>query len=101
MLRRRPPFADLVTRQLDLFATDNTGLLRDVDAALRSYDAAPADEAEQRYGDYVDLLDTARDELEEIRDTYARTLDEQAEVAYRDAFDDRARRRFPRIASEL
>ena len=34
------------------------------------------DEAEERYGDFVDLVDTGRDELEEIRDTYAQTLDE-------------------------
>lgn len=101
MLRRRAPFSDLVARQLDLFATDNAGLLHDVDAALRAYDAAPADEAEERYGDYVDLVDTARDELEELRDAYAGTLDGETADAYREAFNDRARRRFPRIGAEL
>jgi hypothetical protein len=98
---RRRPFAELVERQLDLFEREHAGLLRDCEAALRAYRAAPADEAESRYGDVVDLADTGRDALEEIRDSYARTLDEATADEYRVVFNDRARKRFPRFGFEL
>jgi len=99
--RRRPRFGDLVERQLDLFASDHEGLVHDTEAALEAYNTAPKDEAEERYGDFVDLVDTGRDELEELRDTYAGTLDEDAADEYRRVFNERARRRFPRFGFEL
>ena len=52
-MRRR--FVDVVRRQIDLFAAERAGLVRDVDAALRAYDVAPRDEAEERYGDFLDI----------------------------------------------
>jgi hypothetical protein len=100
-LRRRRPFAELVERQLDLFAADHAALLADCEAALRTYDDAPADEAEERYGDYVDLVDAVRDELEGLRDRYARTLDDESAEAYEAAFAAAAHRRFPSYALEL
>ena len=101
MRLRRGRFEDLVDRQLELFEQDSAGLLHDVETALRAYDRAERDEAEERYGDYVDLVDTGRDGLEEIRDSYARTLDEDAAEEYRGIFNERARRRFPRFGFEL
>jgi hypothetical protein len=102
MIRRRPPrFAELVERQLDLFEEDHAGLVSDIEAALEAYNSSPKDEAEERYGDFVDLVDTGRDELEEIRDTYSQTLEEDAAEGYRAVFSDRARKRFPRIGFEL
>ena len=101
MRRRRPRFAELVERQLDLFEEDHAGLVGDVEAALEAYNSSPKDEAEERYGDFVDLVDTGRDELEEIRDTYAHTLEEDAAEGYRAVFNDRARKRFPRFGFEL
>ena len=100
-LRRRAPFAELVERQLDLFLADEARLLADCDAALRAYDDAPGDEAESRYGDWVDLAETVRDELEAVREAYARTLAAGTADAYRDAFNAAARRRFPRETLEL
>jgi len=100
-LRRKLPFADVVERQLDLFATEHAGLMRDCEAALRAYDAAPAGEAEERYGAYCDLVDTGRELLEEIRDAYALALDEEAATEYRSVFNERARKRYPRFALEL
>jgi hypothetical protein len=100
-LGRKRPFADLVARQLDLFAADHAGLLADCEAALRAYDAAPADEAEERYGDYVDLVDAVRDELESLRNGYARTLDAETVEPYEAAFAVEARRRFPSHAPEF
>jgi hypothetical protein len=94
-------FVDLVERQLDLFASDNAGLIADVEAALRAYDDAPRDEAEERYGDFLDLVETGTDELVELRDNYASTLDDEVAEDYRSVFNDLARRRLPRFGLEL
>jgi hypothetical protein len=101
MRLRRRPFVELVERQLSLFEQDYGGLIRDCELALRAYNTAPRDEAEERYGDYLDLVDTGRERLEEIRDAYAVTLDEDARTAYERAFNDLARRRLPRFGLEL
>ena len=98
---RRGRFVDLVERQLDLFERENAGLLRDCEAALRAYNEAGSDEAEERYGDFLDLVDTGRDELVEIRDTYARTLGEDAAEEYAAVFNEIARKRLPRFGLEL
>jgi hypothetical protein len=97
--RRR--FVDLVERQLELFQEENAGLLRDVEAALRAYNAASREEAEERYGDFRDLVETGEDELEALRDGYARTLDEEAAEEYRDVFDELVRKRLPRFGLGL
>jgi hypothetical protein len=96
-----PRFADLIHRQLDLFEGEHGGLIADVEAALRAYDAAPRDEAEERYGDFLDLVETGTDELIELRDNYAATLDEDAADEYRLGFNDLARKRLPRFGLEL
>ena len=101
MLFRRGRFTDLVERQLDLFERERAGLLSDCEAALRAYDSAASDEAEERYGDFLDLVDTGRDELVALRDAYADTLDEEAAEEYADVFNGRARRRLPRFSLEL
>ena len=97
----RGRFADLVERQLDLFATEHAGLLRDCEAALRAYDGAPREEAEERYGEYVDLVDTGREALAEYRDAYARTLAGDAAEEYEDVFAAYVSKRFPSFALEL
>ena len=93
-------FADLVERQLDLFAADHTDLLDEAEAALRAFDAAARDDAEERYGEFVDLSDTGRDYLVELREAYAETLDDETADEYREAFDRRARKRFPHFGLE-
>jgi hypothetical protein len=94
-------FADLIERQLDLFAGEHAGLIADVEAALAAYDRAPRDEAEERYGDFLDLVETGTDELIEIRENYAASLDTEAALEYEAAFNDLARRRLPRFGLEL
>ncbi len=96
---RRRRFNEVIRRQLDLFALDNVELLEDARAALRAYDGAPADEAEERYAEYDELLDTGRELLAELRDGFAGTLDEPDE--YLAAFDRAAAKRFPRLAAGL
>jgi hypothetical protein len=91
----------LIKRQLDLFAAEQAGLISDVDAALLAYNRAPRGEAEERYGDFLDLVETATDELVELRDNYAATLDEDAAEEYRAVFNDTVRKRLPRFGLEL
>ena len=53
-------FEDLIRRQLDLFEEECAELIADCDAAERAYDAADRDEAEEKYGDHLDLVETGR-----------------------------------------
>lgn len=92
---------DLVERQLDLFAEQHAGLIADAEAALAAYDRASRDEAEERYGDYLDLVETGTDELIELRENYAATLETEAVLEYEAIFNDLARRRLPRFGLEL
>jgi hypothetical protein len=98
---RRRRFVDLVGRQIALFERERAGLIRDADTALRAYDAAERNEAEERYGDYLDLVGAGQDELVEIREAYALTLAEDAADEYREVFNRLARKRLPRFALEL
>jgi hypothetical protein len=97
----RGRFVDLVERQLDLFEQEYAGLIRDCEAALRAYNRAPRDEAEERYGDYVDLVDSGRESLLEFRDGYAQTLDEDAAEEYEEVFNALVRKRLPQFGLEL
>jgi hypothetical protein len=75
MFRRRR-FREVIERQLAFFEEDDFDLLTDVDRALEKYERADRDEAEELYGDYQLTIEAATDRLAELRDTYARTLDE-------------------------
>jgi hypothetical protein len=94
-------FVDLAERQLDLFADEYAGLIRDCDAALAAYNRAGRDEAEERYGDYLDLIDATRDALVEYRDAFARTLDVDSAEEYEDVFNGLVRKHLPRFGLEL
>ncbi|HEY3069003.1 MAG TPA: hypothetical protein VGJ34_01700 [Gaiellaceae bacterium] len=94
-------FVGLIERQLDLFTAEHAGLLADVEAALSAYDRAPRGEAEERYGDFLDLVETGTDELVEVRENYAATLDEEAAEEYRSLFNELVRKRMPRFGLEL
>jgi len=100
MFRRRR-FADVIERQLDLFQREHRGLIDDCDAAERAYDRADRDEAEERYGDYMDLVETGTELLADLRDNFATTLDEEASEEYEDAFNHAVARRLPRFALEI
>jgi hypothetical protein len=100
MFRRRR-FADVISRQLDLFEREHRGLIDDCDAALRAYDRADRDEAEERYGDYVDLVETGTELLADLRDHFAATLDEDAADEYEHAFNRAVVKRLARFALEI
>ena len=101
MRLRRARFADVIERQLDLFERENRGLIDDCVAAERSYTRADRDEAEERYGDYVDLVETGTEVLAELRDNFATTLDEDAAEEYAAAFNQGVLKRFRRFALEI
>ncbi len=98
---RRGRFADLVQRQLRLFAEDEAALLREATEAEAAYDAAERDEAEELYGDYLLVCEAGTEALAALRDTYAATLEENVAGEYRDAFDRAAVKRFPHFALGL
>jgi len=94
-------FADVIRRQVDLFVREHRGLIEDCLAAERAYNESDRDEAEERYGDYVDLVETGTEALAEIRDSFARTLDEETAEEYEAAFNRAVVKRLPRFALEI
>ena len=99
MLNRR--FAELIGRQLDLFVRDNLDLLEACDEAERAYDRAGREEAEERFGDYQELVETGTKILADLRDNFASTLDETAADDYEDAFNRAVVKRLPRFGLEI
>ena len=97
----RKRFTDVVSRQLDLFEREHAGLIADCVAAERAYDRADRSEAEERYGDYVDLVETATELLADLRDGYASTLEEDAAEEYEATFNRAVLKRLPRFALEI
>jgi hypothetical protein len=97
LIFRRERFGELVRRQLDLFAEDEAALLREAEAAERTYDGAERDAAEEAYGDFQLVLEAVAERLEELRDTYAATLEPQPAEQYELAFARAVRKRFPRV----
>jgi hypothetical protein len=85
---RRRRFREVIERQLAFFEQDDFDLLTDVDRALEKYDGAERDEAEELYGDYQLTIEAATDRLAELRDTYARTLDERQAERFVREFND-------------
>jgi hypothetical protein len=97
----RKRFADVVSRQLDLFEREQAGLIADCATAERAYDRADRTEAEERYGDYVDLVETATELLADLRDGYASTLEREAADEYETTFNRAVLKRLPRFALEI
>ena len=98
---RRRRFADVIGRQLDLFEHEHRGLIEDCAAAERAYNEAPRDEAEERYGHYVDLVETGTEVLADLRDNFASTLDNATAAEYEEAFNRAVAKRFRRFALEI
>ena len=97
MFRRRR-FREVIERQLGFFVQDDSDLLDDVDRALEKYDRADRDEAEELYGDYQLAIEAATDRLAELRDTYARTLEEDDAEQYVREFNEAVVQRWRDLA---
>ncbi len=95
------PFVDLIERQLALFREDYAELIERCDEAERAYDRAERDEAEERYAEYLELVEEGTEALAEVRDTYARTLEDDQARAYEAAFEREVSRRLTRFALGL
>jgi hypothetical protein len=98
---RRSRFADVISRQLDMFEREEADLIWQCVQAERTYDRAERDEAEERYGEFVDLVETGTEALADLRWSYAATLDEDAAVEYEEAFNRAVKKRLPRFGNEI
>jgi hypothetical protein len=99
---RRARFRDLISRQLDVFAEDESeGLLTEVREAKQNYDRADREEAEEAYGDYVDVVEAATEALADMRDRFKQTLDEDAGEAYEAEFNRAVKKRWPPFGLEI
>jgi hypothetical protein len=98
---RRGRFADVVSRQLDLFERESAALILACIEAEAAYDRAERDEAEERFGDYQELVDTGTEELVGLRDHFAATLAEGAAEQYEAEFNRAVHKRFPRFALDI
>src|SRR5690349_19244542 len=74
LFRRR--FAEVVERQLDLFAADHAGDLGAIEAVRDEHRRASAGDDAEVFGDYQDRIDWAAEDLLALRDGFATTLDE-------------------------
>jgi hypothetical protein len=101
VILRRGRFHELVERQLDLFAEDQSALLAEANAADAFWTHADVDESEERYGAYQLVVDAIGEQLHDVREAYAASLDEDVVEEYRVAFDRAARKRFGRYAAFL
>ena len=99
IFRRR--FADVIARQLEVFAVDEAALLAELREAEQAYNRGDRDEAEERYGDYVDVVETATEALADMRDRFSRTLDEDAAKKYEAAFNRAVKRLWPPFGLEI
>jgi hypothetical protein len=97
----RKRFADVIARQLELFEREHRQLIEDCERAEEAYNRAPRDEAEERYGDYIDLVETGTELLADLRDTYAAALEEDVAEEYEQAFNRGVLKRLPRFALEI
>ncbi len=91
----------MISRQLDLFEREQEDVISECEELERAYNAAPRDEAEERYGDYVDAVETGTELLADLRDHFAMTLDDEASEEYEDAFNRAVAKRLPRFALEI
>jgi hypothetical protein len=98
---RRRRFGDVIDRQLDLFERDHADVIADAQALLDRYNAAARDEAEELYGDYVDAVETGTEILADIRDHFARTLDDAVSDRYEREFNVAVAKRLAPFALEI
>jgi hypothetical protein len=102
MFRRRRRFADVIARQLDVFAEDEArGLFEEVREKKALYDGAGRDEAEELYGDYVDVVEAATEALADMRYRFRSTLDERTGEEYEEEFNRAVKKRWPHFGMEI
>ena len=102
MILRKRRFADLIKRQLDVFAEDEANnIFAEIRDRKALYDAADRDEAEEMYGDYIDAVETGTEALADMRDRFKQTLDEDAAEEYESEFNRAVKKRWPPFGLEI
>ena len=96
---RRGRFTKVIESQLDLFERDHRDVIEEADARLDAYNDADRDSAEELYGDYLDAVETGTEILADMRDHYARSLDDPDR--YLREFNKAVERRLPPFALEI
>jgi isocitrate dehydrogenase kinase/phosphatase len=99
---RRNRFAEVVQRQLDVFAEDEANdVFAEIDDRKALYDRADRDDAEELYGDYMDAVETGTEVLADMRDRFKRTLDDDAAEEYELEFNRAVKKRWPEFGLEI
>ena len=91
----------MISRQLDLFERDHAELIRESEEAEHAYDRGSRDDAEERYGDYQDVVETATEILADLRDHFGSTLDDPAAEEYETEFNRAVSKRLPHFSLEI
>ena len=95
----RSRFAKLAETQLDLFLREHRDLVAEINERLAAYNRADRSEAEVLYGDYVDAVEAGAEVLAEMRDHFARTVDDADD--YVAAFNSVVAKRLPAYAAAV
>ena len=96
---RRARYTTVIDAQLDLFVHDHPDVIDETKDRLDAYNRAGRDEAEELYGDYVDTVETGSEILADVRDHYARTVDDPDR--YCSEFNRSVAKRMPAFALEI
>jgi hypothetical protein len=97
----RNRFGDLIARQLEIFGKENAELLVEIGEYRERWRRASREGAEEAFGAEQDRIDWAAEALATVCDSYAATLDDETEAAYRRAFAKAVRKQMPAIAAEF
>jgi hypothetical protein len=97
----RDPLREVIARQLDLFVEDEADLLEECREKFRVYNSADREDREEAYGDFSDVVETATEALADMRDRFARTLDEDGAETYEDSFNRAVRKRWTELGLEI
>ena len=96
---RRARFAKVIAAQLDLFVRDHSDVIEEASGRLDAYNRAGRDEAEELYGDYLDAVETGTEILADVRDHYARSVDDPDRYCVE--FNRAVLKRLPAFALEI
>jgi hypothetical protein len=96
---RRARFAAVIDAQLDLFIRDHPDVIEEANDRLDAYNRAGREEAEELYGDYVDAIETGTEILADVRDHYARSVDDPDRYCIE--FNRAVAKRMPPFALEI
>jgi hypothetical protein len=95
----RSKFGAIIASQLDLFLREHRDVIEEVRERLETYNQADRSEAEELYGDYVDAVETGTEILADMRDHYARSVDDPDR--YVAEFNRAVAKRLPTYALEI